>query len=75
LDLPNAEPFAAIILATADPQKVDKRTRSKCRACSDMRWSPRQTLNRLPRSFSARAVSTNVLTDLPDDRTPRHALA
>jgi hypothetical protein len=30
LDLPNTdEPFAAIILATADRQKVDKRTRSK----------------------------------------------
>jgi hypothetical protein len=29
LDLPNDEPFAAIILATADRQKVDKRTRSK----------------------------------------------
>jgi hypothetical protein len=30
VDLPNIEePFAAIILATADPEKVDKRTRSK----------------------------------------------
>jgi hypothetical protein len=30
LDLPTTdEPFAAIILATADPEKVDKRTRSK----------------------------------------------
>ena len=29
LDLPNDEPFAAIILCTADPAKVDKRTRSK----------------------------------------------
>jgi hypothetical protein len=29
LDLPNDEPFAAIILATADSAKVDKRTRSK----------------------------------------------
>jgi hypothetical protein len=29
LDLPNAEPFAAIIFATADPKKVDRRTRSK----------------------------------------------
>jgi hypothetical protein len=30
LDLPTTdEPFAAIILATADRQKVDKRTRSK----------------------------------------------
>jgi hypothetical protein len=30
LDVPNSdEPFAAIILATADRQKVDKRTRSK----------------------------------------------
>src|SRR6185295_8322582 len=29
LDLPNDEPFAAIILCTSDPGKVDKRTRSK----------------------------------------------
>jgi hypothetical protein len=29
LDLPNDEPFAAIILCTADRDKVDKRTRSK----------------------------------------------
>jgi hypothetical protein len=29
LDLPTDEPFAAIILATADREKVDKRTRSK----------------------------------------------
>jgi hypothetical protein len=29
LDLPNDEPFAAIVLCTADRQKVDKRTRSK----------------------------------------------
>jgi hypothetical protein len=29
LDLPNDEPFAAIILCTADREKVDKRTRSK----------------------------------------------
>ena len=29
LDLPNDEPFAMIILCTADRQKVDKRTRSK----------------------------------------------
>ena len=30
LDLPTAdEPFAAVILCTADPKKVDKRTRSK----------------------------------------------
>ena len=29
LDLPNDEPFAAIILCTADRKKVDKRTRSK----------------------------------------------
>jgi hypothetical protein len=28
-DLPNDEPFAAVILCTADRQKVDKRTRSK----------------------------------------------
>ena len=29
LDLPNDEPFAAVILCTSDPGKVDKRTRSK----------------------------------------------
>jgi hypothetical protein len=29
LDLPTDEPFAAVILCTADRQKVDKRTRSK----------------------------------------------
>jgi hypothetical protein len=29
LDLPNDEPFAAIIFCTADRQKVDRRTRSK----------------------------------------------
>ena len=29
LDLPNDEPFAAIIRCTSDPAKVDKRTRSK----------------------------------------------
>jgi hypothetical protein len=29
LDLPNDEPFAAIILCTSDPGQVDKRTRSK----------------------------------------------
>ena len=29
LDLPNDEPFAAVILCTADREKVDKRTRSK----------------------------------------------
>jgi hypothetical protein len=29
LDLPSDEPFAAVILCTADPKKVDKRTRSK----------------------------------------------
>jgi hypothetical protein len=29
LDLPNDEPFAAIILCTSDPGKVDKRTQSK----------------------------------------------
>ena len=29
LDLPNDEPFAAVILCTADRQKVDRRTRSK----------------------------------------------
>ena len=29
LDLPNDESFAAIIFCTADPEKVDKRTRSK----------------------------------------------
>jgi hypothetical protein len=29
LDLPNDEPFAAIIFCTSDPGKVDKRTRSK----------------------------------------------
>jgi hypothetical protein len=29
LDLPNDEPFAAVILCTSDREKVDKRTRSK----------------------------------------------
>jgi hypothetical protein len=29
VDLPNDEPFAAVILCTTDRQKVDKRTRSK----------------------------------------------
>ena len=29
LDLPNDEPFAAIIFCTSDPEKVDRRTRSK----------------------------------------------
>jgi hypothetical protein len=28
-DLPNDEPFAAVILCTSSPEKVDKRTRSK----------------------------------------------
>jgi hypothetical protein len=58
------EPFAAIILATADPKKVDRRTRSKW--SRGTRWSTRQLLNRLPRLFSGRAVSTHVRRDLPD---------
>ena len=32
------EPFAAVIRCTADPAKVDKRTRSNGPACCGMRW-------------------------------------
>ncbi len=58
------EPFAAIILATADREKVDKRSRSKWSRCCDMQQSTRQMLNPLPRSSGARAASTSVLSDL-----------
>jgi hypothetical protein len=41
------EPFAAIILCTSDPAKVDKRTRSNGRACSGMRWSTSELVSPL----------------------------
>jgi hypothetical protein len=59
------EPFAAIIRCTADPAKVDKRTRSNGRARCGMPRSTRRTRNRLPPSFSGRAGSTSVRRDLP----------
>ena len=63
-DLTNDEPFAAVILCTSDPSKVDKRRDPSGRACCDTRRSTSQLLSRLRRSFSARVASTNVLSDL-----------
>jgi hypothetical protein len=58
------EPFAALILCTADRQKVDKRTRSKWSRV--LRYSAEYSMvNRLPRSFAAKVGSTNVRSDLP----------
>jgi len=66
LDLPTDEPFAAIILATADRQKVDKRTRSKWSRV--MRYAAEYKTNAEPlAAFVRRKVgSTNVRRDLPD---------
>jgi hypothetical protein len=57
------EPFAAIILATADRAKVDKRTRSKWSRVLRYAADTRRPQKRLPPSFGARAGSTNVLGD------------
>ena len=46
-DLPTTdEPFAAVILCTADRKKVDKRTRSKCPACCGIQPSTNRVLKR-----------------------------
>jgi hypothetical protein len=65
LDLPTAdEPFAAVILCTADRQKVDKRTRSKWSRVLRYAAEYKTNVEPLATSFSGRAASTNVLRDL-----------
>ena len=59
------EPFAAVIRCTADPAKVDKRTRSNGHGCFGMRWSTSRIPNRSMHSSSARAASTAAHRGLP----------
>jgi hypothetical protein len=47
------------------PQRLTNARDPNGRACCDTLRSTNRPLSRLPRSFSARAASTNVLTDLP----------
>ena len=58
------EPFAAIIRCTADPAKVDKRTRSKWSRVMRYATEYKPALSPWPRSFSARVASTSVLRGL-----------
>jgi hypothetical protein len=61
LDLPTTdEPFAAVILCTADRQKVDKRTRSKMVACCGTQRSTSRIPNRWPHSSGGRVALTDV---------------
>ena len=60
-----AEPFAAVIFCTADPEKVDYRMRSKCHGFYATRRCTRIWMNRYGILSSARAVSTNVRLDIP----------
>jgi hypothetical protein len=63
LDLPTTdEPFAMVILCTADRQKVDKRTRSKW--CGTQRSTSRIP-NRWPHSCGGRVALTDVPRGLP----------
>jgi hypothetical protein len=55
------EPFAAIIRCTADPEKVDKRTRSKWSRVLRYAMEYKPLVSRLVRLFSARAGSMRVL--------------
>ena len=60
------EPFAAIIRCTADPAKVDKRTRSKWSRA--LKWAPKSRsfrLSHLRDSSSEKAGSTSALPSLP----------
>ena len=61
----NDEPFAAVILCTADRKKVDKRTRSKWSRVLRYAAEYKTGAERLPPSFCAKVASTNVLRDLP----------
>jgi hypothetical protein len=61
VDLPTTdEPFAMVILCTADRQKSGQPDAIEVVARAPVRQSTRQTPNRLPPSFSGRAASTNV---------------
>ena len=67
LDLPTTdEPFATVILCTADREKVDKRTRSKWSRV--LRYAAEYKTNAEPLAafIRRRAASTNVLRGLPD---------
>ena len=66
LDLPSDEPFAAVILCTADRQKVDKRTRSKWSRVLRYAMEYKTSGEPLAPSFSGRAASTGVLRGLRD---------
>jgi hypothetical protein len=57
------EPFAAIILATADRQKVDKRTPSKWSGVLRYAMEYKTNAEALPPSSGARAGSTNAPSD------------
>jgi hypothetical protein len=66
LDLPTTdEPFAAIILATADRKKVASERGPNGRACCGTQRSTNRLLNRLLSSSSGSVASMNVLRDLP----------
>ena len=59
------EPFAAIIRCTADPTKVDKRTRQMVTRCCGTRWDTSRIPSRSMHSSSARAASTAAHRGLP----------
>ena len=66
LDLPSDEPFAMIILCTADLTPVDKRTQIQVVARAAVRErSTSRVLSHWPRSSGGRVASTNVRRDSP----------
>jgi hypothetical protein len=66
LDLPSTgEPFAAVIAAPPIPARWTSERDPSGRACSVTVPNTNRIVNRLPRSFAAKAASTNVLRDLP----------
>jgi hypothetical protein len=60
------EPFAAIILATADREKVDRRTRSKWSRVLRYALEYKSSAEPLPPSFGAKAGSTSARRGLAD---------
>ena len=67
LDLPTThEPFAMVILCTADREKVDRRTRSKWSRVLRYAAEYKRSSEPLAAFVQRRAASTSVLTDLRD---------
>ncbi len=60
LELAANSPLPCLFAIVGQGERV-----SSGRACCGMRRSTNRILNRLPRSFSARVASINVLHDLP----------